>query len=134
MGRADEARVRQLLHNLLNNAIKRNPRSVTIQIPVRQHAGDATTDTTDDGPDMSSQWIHHVARPSGQVIEDAVQQESTLGSTGRGYRPGRESRIGPGGYVPIVAPGPHGIDVQPPPPTIGLDGSVLGASAKTGAA
>lgn len=75
---ADKDRIRQVLLNLLNNAIKFTPAGGTITLRVQQDGANLVTTVSDTGPGITEEQQKHLFEPYYQ-IKDARQQLSGLG-------------------------------------------------------
>lgn len=57
---ADDARLRQVLANLVGNALHHTPAGTPVRVVVRAEAGSALVEVSDDGPGMSPEVAEHV--------------------------------------------------------------------------
>ena len=75
--RADERRIRQVLHNLLDNASKYSPEGSTIQVGVQVQGGELLISIRDQGPGIA-------AAEQGLIFEPFYRGQATRGSRQKG--------------------------------------------------
>lgn len=78
---ADEARIRQILINLLGNARKHTPEGTTVVAVVRPHNGGALLQVRDNGPGIPPELVPHIFE---RFTRGDVARTRTEGSTGLG--------------------------------------------------
>lgn len=79
--RGDEAQLSQVIHNLLENAIKYAADGKSIEVVGRSRAGEAELAVIDHGPGIAA---HHVPRLTERFYRVDVQDSRTRGGTGLG--------------------------------------------------
>jgi signal transduction histidine kinase/FixJ family two-component response regulator len=95
--RGDAARIRQVLHNLLGNAVKFTQRGL-IKFSAYSRAGLFTFEVTDTGPGISNNDLQHIFEAFRQVDETAVRPAD---GTGLGLTIARELARAMGGDIVV---------------------------------
>lgn len=95
--RADAARVRQVLHNLLGNAIKFTRRGL-VRLSVKEHSGTFIFEVTDTGPGISAGEVPHIFEAFRQARDTATRPAD---GTGLGLTIARELAQAMGGDIDV---------------------------------
>jgi signal transduction histidine kinase/FixJ family two-component response regulator len=93
--RGDAARIRQVLHNLLGNAVKFTDQGL-VRLQVRHHHGMVSFDVADTGPGISTRELPHIFEAFRQV--DAAAARPSDGA-GLGLAIARELAVAMGGDI-----------------------------------
>jgi signal transduction histidine kinase/CheY-like chemotaxis protein len=103
---ADEARIEQIVSNLLDNAVKYTPAGGRIEIAVQQHGDNAEVRVRDDGIGISDAFLPHVFELFAQAPRPL---DRASGGLGIGLAVVRELAHLHGGWVRAASEGPgHG--------------------------
>ncbi|MEK9970070.1 MAG: ATP-binding protein [Ferrovibrio sp.] len=76
---ADPMMLRQMLLNLMSNAVKHSPEGGTVQVRAFREAGNVLMQVTDRGPGIAKEKLDHVFEPFGSGHSMLSQQASGIG-------------------------------------------------------
>jgi signal transduction histidine kinase len=75
----DEVKMRQVVVNLLTNAIKFSPQGSVVRVATRREANDALIEVSDRGPGIQPEESTHIFELFGQGVRGGAQETSGLG-------------------------------------------------------
>jgi signal transduction histidine kinase len=94
--KGDEARLRQVLTNLVGNAIKYSPEQSTVTVEVRASGADVQIDVADNGPGIPAEHVSRLFTPFSRL---GVHERQTSGGTGLGLAISRAIVLRHGGQI-----------------------------------
>lgn len=75
----DEARIRQILRNLISNATKYTAEGGTITVTARRTDGEITVDIQDTGRGITPQQLSRIFEPYARITEGVLERQTGLG-------------------------------------------------------
>jgi len=113
---ADPRAIKQIVLNLVSNALKFTPRGGSVTVDLSAHAGDLTLAVVDTGVGIAPEDLERLGRPYEQAGDGRLQGtglglslvRALAGLHGGGMA--IESRLGEGAAVTVTLPGPVGQD------------------------